>query len=152
MPTFDKIHPVRHRADDMFDLVADIEKYPEFVPLCIALTIKSRTEKKGRELLIADMSAGYRSVQETFTCRVLLNREEKKIDVSYIDGPFKYLNNEWRFEETGKINCDVYFKIDYEFTSKILGALMGSMFDAAFRKFTAAFEERANALYGNKIS
>jgi len=132
----------------MFALVADIEKYPEFLPLCEALTVRSRKERDGRTLLIADMSVGYKAVRETFTTQVFLKPDEKVIEVKYIDGPFKYLNNIWRFEERGERRSDVDFFIDYEFKSKILGALMGSMFERAFRMFSEAFEKRADQIYG----
>lgn len=132
----------------MFDLVADIEKYPEFVPLCEHLTVRSRREKDGRQLVVASMGVGYRKIRETFTTQVLLNRGELKIDVKYLDGPFKWLDNRWRFEPTGPASCDVHFFIDYEFSSRMLAVVMGAMFDAAFRRFTAAFEERARVVYG----
>lgn len=147
MPCFDKIHPVAHSAQAMFDLVADIERYPEFVPLCKSTNIRSRRDRKGRELLISDMSVGYKLIQESFATQVLLNREALIIDVKYIDGPFRHLDNRWCFVETGANSCDVKFHIDYEFKSRALGLLMGSMFDTAFKRFTAAFEARADSLY-----
>ena len=132
----------------MYDLVADVERYPEFLPLCEGLAVRSRKERDGKELLIADMTVGYKAIRETFTTQVLLNRAERAIDVKYIDGPFRYLDNRWRFEPTPDGGCSVHFFIDYEFKSRILGALMGSMFDRAFRMFTDAFEKRAAAIYG----
>jgi len=131
----------------MFDLVADVERYPEFLPLCDALTIRSRKERDGKILLIADMTVGYKAIRETFTTQVLLNKAERAIDVKYIDGPFKYLDNRWRFTPSENGGCVIDFFIDYEFKSRILGALMGSMFDRAFRMFTDAFETRANKIY-----
>jgi coenzyme Q-binding protein COQ10 len=134
----------------MFALVADVEKYPLFVPMCESLAVKSRRERDGKELLIADMSVGYKLIRETFTSQVLLDRSELEIETKYIDGPFKYLNNHWRFEEIAPDACNVHFLIDYEFKSRMLGILMGSMFDIAFRKFTHAFEARADAVYGGR--
>ena len=131
----------------MYDLVADVERYPEFLPLCEALVIRSRRERDGKELLIADMTVGYKAIRETFTTQVLLNPAEHIIDVKYIEGPFKYLDNRWRFEVTGEGGCAVNFFIDYEFKNRILGALMGSMFDRAFRMFAEAFEARADKIY-----
>ncbi len=131
----------------MFALVADVEKYPLFVPMCESLAVKSRKERDGKELLIADMSVGYKLIRETFTSQVLLDRAALVIETKYIDGPFKYLNNRWRFAETGPDACDVQFFIDYEFKSRMLGMLMGSMFDIAFRRFTHAFEARADAVF-----
>ena len=132
----------------MFDLVADIERYPEFVPLCDALAIRSRREKGGRSFLIADMTVGYKAIRETFTSQVLLNPAELEIHAQYLDGPFRYLDNRWSFAETGPESCDVHFSIDYEFKSRVLAALMGAMFDRAFRMFAEAFEKRARAIYG----
>ena len=152
MPQFETRRPVPHTPDQMFDLVADVERYPEFLPLCEGLAIRSRKERDGKELLIADMTVGYKAIRETFTTQVLLNRAERAIDVKYIDGPFRYLDNRWRFEPTADGGCSVHFFIDYEFKSRILGALMGSMFDRAFRMFTEAFEKRASAIYGGSVS
>ena len=149
MPRFDTSRQVRHSADDMFALVADVERYPEFVPLCERLVVRERRERDGREMLVADMSVGFKAVHETFTSRVLLDRENRTIRATYVDGPFRHLDNVWRFEPKGERLCDVYFSIDYEFKSRMLAMLMGSQFDRAFRKFTSAFEARADALYGH---
>ena len=131
----------------MFALVADVEKYPLFVPMCESLAVKSRKERDGKELLVADMSVGYKLIRETFTSQILLDRAAMVIETKYIDGPFKYLNNRWLFTETGTDACNVHFFIDYEFKSRMLGMVMGSMFDIAFRKFTQAFETRADKVY-----
>ena len=147
MPQFQTKRPANHTADEMFALVADVEKYPEFLPLCEALAVRSRKERDGRTLLIADMSVGYKAIRETFTTQVFLKPDEKVIEVKYIDGPFRYLDNRWHFAETPTGGCTVDFFIDYEFKSRILGALMGSMFDRAFRMFTEAFETRASRIY-----
>ncbi|KQV42497.1 MULTISPECIES: type II toxin-antitoxin system RatA family toxin [unclassified Rhizobium] len=149
MPQFETTRPVQHSAEQMFDLVADVERYPEFLPLCEALTVRSRKERDGKVLLVADMTVGYKAIRETFTTQVLLNKAERVIDVKYIDGPFKYLDNRWRFETREEGGSNVNFFIDYEFKSRILGALMGSMFDRAFRMFTEAFEKRADTIYAS---
>src|SRR6478752_1084967 len=148
MPKFETHHSVPHSADQMFDLVADVEQYPQFLPLCEALTVRSRKERDGKVLLVADMTVGYKAIKETFTTQVLLNKAEHVIEVKYIDGPFKYLDNRWRFEEKPDGGSNIHFFIDYEFKSRILGALMGSMFDRAFRMFSEAFEKRADQIYG----
>lgn len=147
MPQFDTSRIVRHAPRQMFDLVADVENYPDFLPLCEGLTIRSRKEREERSILIADMTVGYKAIRETFTSQVLLKPEEHVIEVKYLDGPFKYLTNVWRFEEHAE-GCRVGFFIDYEFKSRVLGALMGAMFDRAFRMFAEAFEERADEIYG----
>ena len=149
MPKFEATRRVAHTPEEMFALVADIEAYPQFLPLCESLTIRSRKDRDGRAILVADMSIGYKAIRETFTTQVLLNPAEHAIDVKYIDGPFKYLSNIWRFDAAGS-GCEVHFFIDYEFKSRILGALMGTMFDRAFRMFSEAFEKRADAIYSTK--
>ena len=148
MPQFETTRHVLHAADQMFALVADVEKYPEFLPLCEALRVRSRKERDGRAILVADMTVGYKAIRETFTSQVHLKPDEQAIEVKYLDGPFKYLSNVWRFEPTADGGCDVRFFIDYEFKSRILGAVMGAMFDRAFRMFTDAFEKRAAEVYG----
>lgn len=131
----------------MFALVADIERYPEFLPMCEALTIRSRRERDGVVLLVADMTVGYKAIRETFTSQVVLKPSENRIDVKYVDGPFKYLTNIWRFDAGETSGTQVKFFIDYEFKSRVLGALMGAVFDRAFRMFTDAFEKRADEIY-----
>jgi coenzyme Q-binding protein COQ10 len=140
---------VRHQAAEMFDLVADVERYPEFVPLCNGLRVRSRkSEADGRETLIADMTVGYKLIRETFTSRVTLDRPRLEVRVEYIDGPFSRLENVWTFKDVAEgEGSRVSFFIDYEFRSRTLGALMGSVFDAAFRKFAGAFERRADIVY-----
>ena len=147
MPEFKTTRHVSHSADRMFDLVAYVERYPEFLPLCEALTVRSSREKDGKTLLIADMTVGYKGIRESFTTQVLLNQAERKIDVSYVDGPFRFLDNRWRFEPEGEDACAIQFYINYEFKNRILGAMMGSMFERAFRKFSEAFEARADEIY-----
>jgi len=133
----------------MFALVADVERYPEFVPLCRALTVKSRSEKEdGVEVLVADMTVAYKLVRETFTSRVTLDKARLHILVEYLSGPFSHMQNRWRFRDVDENLCDVEFFIEYEFKSRVLAALMGAMFDAAFRRFAEAFEKRADAVYG----
>ncbi|WP_332066145.1 MULTISPECIES: type II toxin-antitoxin system RatA family toxin [unclassified Bartonella] len=152
MPTFSTHRQIAHSAHEMFDLVADIERYPEFLPMCEALTVRFRKKCEEKSLLLADMTVGYKVIRETFTTQVVLQPKENLIEVQYIDGPFKYLENRWMFHHTEDKNaCDVEFFIDYEFKSKMLGLLMGSMFDIAFRKFTDAFEMRAHQIYGYPI-
>jgi coenzyme Q-binding protein COQ10 len=150
LPSFREERPVRHRAEQMFDLVADVGRYPEFVPLCKALKVRSRrVDDDGRETLVAGMTVGYKLIRETFTSRVMLDRPHLKVRVEYIDGPFRHLENIWTFrDEPEGEGSRVGFFIDYEFKSRTLGALMGSMFDVAFRKFARAFEERADKVYG----
>ena len=140
---------MRHSATQMFDLVADVERYPEFVPLCQALRVRRRSLGAGGEdILVADMEVGYRAIHEKFASRVTLDSPRAKVLVEYVDGPFSHLENTWNFidEEPGASRIE--FFISYEFRSRILGAVMGSMFDTAFRKFAQAFEARADVVYG----
>jgi coenzyme Q-binding protein COQ10 len=148
MPQFSTKRRVRHAATDMFNLVADVDKYPQFVPLCSALAVKSRTEKDGRTVLVADMTVAYKIIRETFTSRVTLDQQGLKILVEYLNGPFKRMQNRWTFYPVETKVCDVEFFIDYEFRSRTLAVLMGAMFDAAFRRFAVAFEQRADEIYG----
>ena len=151
MPQFSTKRRVRHSAADMFDLVADMEKYPRFVPLCEAVRIKSRAAKgDGIAVVISDMTVAYKFIRQTYASRVTLDRPGLKIVVEYLDGPFSRMQNRWTFHPTGEGTCDVEFYIDYEFKSRTLAMLMGAMFDTAFRKFSAAFEKRADEVYGRK--
>jgi coenzyme Q-binding protein COQ10 len=152
MPSFKTTRHVRHSADDMFNLVADVERYPEFVPLCQSLRVRRRSSgKEGVEILLCDMAVGYRAIREKFTSRVTLNRPQLKVLVEYVEGPFSYLENTWNFhDEAQPPDSKIEFFISYEFRSRVLAALMGSMFDVAFRKFAQAFEARADAVYGRQ--
>lgn len=146
MPSFESTRRVRFSDQQMFDLVADVEKYPLFLPLCESLVVKSRSPKDDGEELIATMGIGYKAIRESFTTRVLVQRPGRLILVEYLDGPFRHLENRWRFIEASG-GSDVHFFIDYEFRSPILSVLMGAVFDKAFRKFAEAFEERAAHVY-----
>ena len=148
MPQFSTKRRVRHTAAEMFDLVADVERYPEFVPLCRALKVRQRTTgPNDTEVLVAHMTAAYKLISETFISRVTLDRPNLQILVEYLDGPFSRLENRWTFRPAGERSCDVEFFISYEFRSRMLALLMGSMFDLAFRRFAAAFEQRADLVY-----
>jgi coenzyme Q-binding protein COQ10 len=149
VPSFSSKRSVRHSAADMFDLVADVEKYPQFVPLCQALKVRSRTEKpEGVTALVASMTVAYKLIHQTFTSRVTLDKTNLKILVEYLDGPFSRLQNRWTFHPADDKACTVEFFIEYEFKSRTLAMLMGAMFDTAFRRFAAAFEKRADEVYG----
>jgi len=149
MPTFSTKRRVRHSATEMFDLVADVERYPEFVPMCRGLKVRQRTPgEEGIEVIVADMTVSFKLVRETFRSRVTLDRPNLKILVEYLQGPFSHMQNRWTFKPDGDEACEIEFFIDYEFKSRTLGMLMGAMFDAAFRRFAAAFEQRADQVYG----
>ena len=149
MPKFASKRRVHHSAEKMFDLVADVERYPEFVPLCHSLKIRQRTAKpNGTEIVIADMTVSFKLVRESFTSQVTLDRPESENPGGYLKGPFSNLENRWSFEARSETDCDVGFFLAYEFKSRMLAMLMGTMFDTAFRRFSAAFEKRADAIYG----
>lgn len=169
MPRFETTRPVRHSPQTMFDLVADIERYPEFVPMCESLVIRRRSkDDAGNATLTADMAIGYKMIREVFTTRVVLEPAREgappRIVVSYIDGPFRHLENRWTFfpaDSLGPasrepattslagpspVGCRVQFFIDYEFKSRTFQLLAGAVFEKVFRKMAEAFEARADAL------
>ena len=148
MPRFETTRIVRHSPQTMFDLVADVERYPEFVPMCERLTIRRRImDDAGREVLTADMAIGYKMIREVFVTKVTLDAgEPRRVLVSYIDGPFKHLENRWTFTPSADGGCDVNFFIDYEFKSRTFQMLAGAVFETVFRKMAEAFEKRADAL------
>lgn len=148
MSKFETTRRVPYSPEKMFVLVADVERYPEFLPMCEALTVRSRREREGRTALVADMTVGYKAIRESFTSMVFLKPDENAIDVRYTEGPFRYLENRWRFRPAPDGGCDVCFFIDYEFKNPLLGAMMNVMFDRGFRLFAEAFEKRADEIYG----
>lgn len=149
MPQFSTTRLVPYSAEHMFELVADIEKYPAFLPLCKDLEVIKKYEEDGNSVLLANMEVGYKFINESFCTEVTLYKKEKTINVKYIDGPFSYLDNKWQFYDLGTLGSKVEFFIDYEFKSRMLGILMGEVFQRAFVKFSGAFEERAHSLYSD---
>jgi coenzyme Q-binding protein COQ10 len=148
MPQFSTTRRVQHAAADMFALVADIERYPEFVPLCRELRVRRRiVQAEGLEVLTADMTVAYKMIHETFTSKVTLDKPRLRILVEYLNGPFRRMENYWIFRPTSERTSEIEFFISYEFRSRILGVLMGAVFDAAFRKFAEAFERRADRVF-----
>lgn len=149
MPSFRNKRRVPYTPAQMFDLVADVEQYPAFLPLCEALRVRRRAASgEGVETLIADMTVGYKAIRETFTSRATLDRPRLRILVEYVDGPFRHLENRWAFHQLDDVGCEVDFFISYEFKSMALGLVMGAVFERAFHKFAEAFEERARTVYG----
>ena len=143
MPTHAEKRHLRHSPEHLFDLVADVGKYPDFLPWCIA----ARKKKEEGDVILWDLIIGFKMVRERFTSRVTLDRENRRIDVTYLDGPFKYLNNHWIFLEH-EDGCLIDFYVDFEFRSKMLSKLMGMVFSEAVQLMVRAFEKRADALYG----
>lgn len=149
MPNFTTEKTIYHSAKEMFDLVADVEAYPEFLPMCEDLKIRSRKVKDDKILLIADMTINYKFFREYFTTSVLLDEKNKLINVNYISGPFKYLENKWRFCDLKdqENSCVVNFFIEYAFKNPMFSMVLGALFDNLFKKFTDAFEKRADMIY-----
>jgi len=150
MHVYETQHCVAHSADDMFKLVADVELYPKFLPLCEELKLKRRERRDGKEVLIATMTVGYKLIRESFTTEVILDGDARTIVVHYLDGPFSFLENRWVFRPLTPQACEIDFYIAYSFRSRLLERLMGGLFDRAVRKYTDAFEARADAIYGSR--
>jgi coenzyme Q-binding protein COQ10 len=149
MPQFSTKRRVRHDAANMFELVADVDKYPQFVPFCRSMKVRKRSEDaRGRPTIVCEMTIAYKMIHETFTTLVTLDRPELQIIVDYLSGPFRRLENRWRFRAAAEHACEVEFFLQYEFQSRTLGMLMGAMFEAVFRRFADAFERRADQIYG----
>ena len=147
MPHFDARKRVPHSADAMFDLVADVERYPEFLPFCENLTVRARDDDGERQILVADMTIGYKLVRETITSRVTLDRKAMEITADNITGPFRQMQNRWTFVPLDGGGCEIRFTISYEFKSRTLSVLVGGLFDKVFRRFTDAFETRADLIF-----
>lgn len=151
MQTYETRHRVAHGANDMYALVANVEDYPKFLPLCEELTIVRRESIGGNEILTANMAVGYKFIRERFTSRVTLDPGARSILVEYVDGPFEHLENRWVFLPDGN-GSEIDFYIAYKFSSRLFERLVGSLFDKAVRKYTDAFETRADIVYGTKSS
>ena len=139
---------VPYTADQMFDLISDIERYPEFLPWCAAARIRSRRPEGETEVIDGDLIISFKVFREKFGSRVVLSRSENTIDVSYLDGPFRYLDNHWHFVELPDGRCEIDFYVDFEFKSRTLQALIGLVFNEAMQRIVRAFEARAEDLYG----
>jgi coenzyme Q-binding protein COQ10 len=144
MATHAEKRVLHHSPEQLFDLVADVERYPEFLPWCIGARIRSRREN----VLIADLIIGFKGIRERFTGEVTLDRPGMRVDVAYRDGPFKYLNNHWIFRAQPDGACEIDFFVDFEFRSRLLQRIIGLLFNEAVRRMVAAFEARADQLYG----
>jgi len=144
MPIHAEQRVLPFRPEQLFDLVADIERYPEFLPWCVAARIRRREGNT----IHADLVIGFKMVRERFTSRVVLDRPNLRIDVSYAEGPFRYLNNHWIFEPMPDGACRIDFYVDFEFHSALLRRLIGMLFNEAVRRMVSAFETRARRLYG----
>lgn len=150
MPAHEQIRDVPHAADDMFALVADIERYPDYLPWCGGARIRRRDMVDGKEVLLADLIVSYKLFRERFTSKVTLDREARLIDVAYVEGPFRHLHNKWQFEPRPDGGTRIHFFIDFEFRSQMLQKMMNAVFSKAFSRMMQAFVDRADALHGRR--
>jgi coenzyme Q-binding protein COQ10 len=147
MPRHTETRNLPYSAEQLFDLVADVNRYQEFLPWVAATRVRSNSETE----MVADLVVGFRAIKETFTSRVRKRRPEE-IVIDYVEGPLKYLHNSWKFRPDGKGGTDIDFCVDFAFRNRIFETLAGQMFDRALRRMIGAFEERAHALYGDDAS
>lgn len=143
MPRHSETKHLRYSPEQLFELVADVSRYNEFLPWVVAVRVRSSSETE----TVADLVVGFNAFKERFTSRVVKHRSSS-ICVDYVEGPLKFLHNEWRFDPTTDGGTDVHFSVDFAFKSRVFETLAGAMFDRALRRMTNAFEQRAAALYG----
>lgn len=148
MPTHHEARKLPYTAQQMFDLVADVESYPQFLPWTAAARITSRRDVPMGEEMHVDLIISFKVFRERFASRVVLNPGDMRIETEYLDGPFRHMNSLWRFEDSG-IGCEVTFDVDFEFRSRILGSAAGMFFNDAMQRIVRAFERRAAELYGS---
>ena len=147
MPRHSETKHLPYTPDQLFDLVADVARYDEFLPWVVAVRLRSSSETEA----VADLVVGFNAFKERFTSRVLKQRPNR-ICVDYVEGPLKFLHNEWRFEPAPEGGTEVHFSVDFAFKSRLFETLAGAMFDRALRRMTDAFEQRAAVLYGSSKS
>jgi coenzyme Q-binding protein COQ10 len=147
MPRHSETRHLPYTPEQLFDLVADVARYDEFLPWVVAVRVRSSSETE----TVADLVVGFNAFKERFTSRVVKERPHR-ICVDYVDGPLKYLHNEWTFERAADGGTNVQFAVDFAFRSRLFESLAGAMFDRALRRMTGAFEQRAGELYGSRQS
>jgi coenzyme Q-binding protein COQ10 len=147
MPTHSEKRNLPYSAKQMYDLVADVGKYPEFLPWCSGARIRSREIDGTREVMLADLVISFKVFRERFGSQVILHADAMRIDTEYLDGPFKFLKSTWAFRDI-EGGCEVDFYVDFEFKSKILQSVIGVVFNEAMQRIVRAFETRAAELYG----
>ncbi len=145
MPTHAEKRLLPYTPEQLYRLVAEVERYPEFLPWCLA----ARIRKREGDTFWADLVIGFKMIRERFTSQVKLSPEERRIDVAYTEGPFKYLDNHWIFEPRPDGQCEIDFYVDFEFKNRMLQGLMTVLFEEAVRRMVNAFEARAKALYAS---
>lgn len=150
MPTHSETRQLPYTAQEMYDLVADVAKYPQFLPWCAAARIRRTYAEGMAEVMEADLVISFKVFREKFGSRVTLWPADLVIDTEYLDGPFKFLKSQWRFTDRGEGACDVAFFVDFEFKNVVLQKVIGVVFNEAMQRIVKAFETRAAALYGAK--
>ncbi|SDC14089.1 type II toxin-antitoxin system RatA family toxin [Ruegeria marina] len=147
MPTHSETRRLPHTAQQMYDLVADVAKYPEFLPWCAAARIRRSTPQGEVVVMEADLVISFKVFRERFGSRVTLFPTQMRIDTEYLDGPFKYMKSNWGFADVAEGGCEVSFHVDFEFRNAILQGVIGMVFNEAMHRIVRAFEDRARALY-----
>lgn len=148
MPTHQEIKKLPFSAAQMYALVAEVEKYPQFLPWNAAARIRSREMQADHELMLADLVISFKVFREKFGSRVRLFEEDLKIETEYLDGPFKYMKSWWSFRDLDEGGCEIEFFVDFEFRNAILQSIIGVVFNEAMHRIVRAFEKRAADLYG----
>ncbi len=148
MPTHSEDRHLPYTASQMYDLVADIERYPEFLPWCSAARVISRENREKEEVILADLVIKFKAFSERFGSKVTLSENSKEIKTEYLDGPFKFLKSSWQFIDEDNLGCQIKFFVSFEFKSRVLQKVIGIFFDEAMQRIVRAFEKRANDLYG----
>ena len=148
MPRHAETRELPYTADQMYALVADVERYPEFLPWTAAARVRSRERRGAEEVMLADLVISFKVFRESFGSRVVLHPGERRIETSYVDGPFKHLRSEWSFADRPGGGSRVSFWVDFAFRNPLLGRVIGVVFNEAMQRVVAAFERRARALYG----
>lgn len=147
MPTHSETRPLPYSVDQMYALVADVARYPDFLPWCAAARVRKVTPKDDAEVMEADLVISFKVFRERFGSRVVLVPGEKKIETTYLDGPFRYMVSTWEFRDT-EDGCEVAFFVDFEFKNPILQSVIGVVFNEAMQRIVRAFERRAEDLHG----
>ena len=148
MPTHSEDRHLPYSASQMYDLVADVERYPEFLPWCSAARVRSRESREKEEVILADLVIKFKAFSERFGSKVTLYANSKKIETEYLDGPFKFLKSSWEFIDEDNLGCRIKFFVNFEFKSRLLQKVIGIFFNEAMQRIVRAFEKRANDLYG----
>jgi coenzyme Q-binding protein COQ10 len=149
MPAHSETRRLPYTAEQMYDLVADVDDYPRFIPWIAASRVRSVTPEGDREVMLADLIVGFKMFRERFLSRVTMWEGTRRIDTEYIEGPFKHMNSTWKFRDLEDGGCEVAFDVDFEFKNRLLQGAAGLFFQDAMQRIVRAFEARAKVLYGH---